>query len=202
MGLDLGIDIDNVIYPWSTIFTRWVERRKGLPPGTLDDHAKSWTWYKDQWGMGTPEFLDHYTAGVHAGVIFAEGDPTAGSVSALRRLHLAGHRLHYVSDRTLHGVTTEHAFTVTHRWLHDHGFPVDSLTITPDKASVSTDIFIDDKPENIEQLLVAGHPMPVLWDRPHNRQWAEWQAPASLARVTDWHQFVDLVEAEAIETAA
>lgn len=192
MGLDLGIDIDNVLYPWSTIFTRWAERRKGVPPGTLDDHALTWTWYKDQWGMTTPEFLDHYKAGVQAGVIFAEGDPTPGSVSAMRRLHVAGHRLHYVTNRAIDGVTEEHAFNATHRWLHDHGFPVDSLTVSADKNSVRTDIFLDDSADNIRALDAAGHPNPVVWDRPHNR--AELNLGDRTRRVFNWHQFEALVQ--------
>lgn len=166
--LDIGLDIDNVLYPWSTTMTRWTERRKGLAPGTLDDIALTWTWYKDQWGMTSEEFVEHFTAGVLAGVIFHEGDPSQGSVSTAHRLHAAGHRLHYVTDRAIDGVSKEHAWQVTHRWLHDHGFPVDSLTITGDKASVRTDVFLDDAPHNIKALVTAGHPLPLLWDRPHN----------------------------------
>lgn len=178
MGLDLGIDVDNVIYPWLSVYTRYVECRKGLQPGTLDDIALSWTWYKDQWGMETPEFLEHYTAGVHAGVIFHEGDPLPGSLAAMRRLQLAGHRLHYVTDRVIEGVTEEHAFTATHAWLHRHGFPVDSITITADKSSVKTDVFLDDAPHNIHALYDAGHPLPVVWSLPHNEMlpWGYWRA--------------------------
>lgn len=190
MKLDIGLDIDNVLYPWSTVMTRWTERRKGLLPGTLDDIALSWTWYKDQWGMGSGEFLEHFTAGVQAGVIFAEGDPTQGSVSTARRLHNAGHRLHYVTDRAIDGVTKEHAYNVTHRWLHDAGFPVDTLTITGDKASVKTDVFLDDAPHNIEGLVAAGHLFPLLWDRPHNRG-ARVQHPA--IRVRTWLSFERVV---------
>ena len=191
--LDIGLDIDNVLYPWSTVFTRWVERRKGLPPGTLDDHALSWAWYKDQWGMTSVEMLEHFTAGVHAGVIFAKGGAASGSVSAVRRLSHAGHRIHYVTDRAIFGVTEEHAWTVTHAWLHDQGFVVDSLTITGDKASVPTDVFLDDGPHNIEALLDAEHPHAWLWDRPHNES-------ADLPRLYTWHQFETSVEAVADTT--
>lgn len=200
--LDIGLDIDNVLYPWSTVMTRWVERRKGLAPGTLDDHALSWTWYKDQWGMTSEEFLEHFTAGVHAGVIFSEGDPSPGSVSCVRRLAAAGHRLHYVTDRAIAGVSVEHAWQVTHRWLHDHGFPVDSLTITPDKASVGTDVFLDDAPHNIDALFAAGHPAPLVWDKPHNQRLRTRGAALDVRRaplnspirVRDWHGFERVVE--------
>lgn len=196
-ALDIGLDIDNVLYPWSTVMTRWVERRKGYAPGTYDDIALSWTWYKDQWGMASQEFQEHFTSGVHAGVIFSKGDPSPGSVSVARRLHAAGHRLHYVTDRAIDGVTPGHAYNVTHRWLHDHGFPVDSLTITADKTSVRTDVFLDDGPHNITALLDAGHPCPVVWDKPHNQTLLY---PAR--RVRSWHEFETLVEAAGLALAA
>jgi hypothetical protein len=191
-GLDLGIDIDNVLYPWTTTVTRWVERRKGLAPGTLDDHALSWTWFKDQWGMTSEEFGEHFKAGIQAGVVFAQGDPAAGSVAAMRRLHVAGHRLHYVTDRLIAG---DAAYDVTHTWLHDAGYPVDSITITADKASVQTDVFLDDAPHNIQALDLAGHPAPVIWDRPHNRRATN--LGHRTRRVFNWHQFEALVQAEA-----
>lgn len=192
--LDLGLDVDNVLYPWSTVFTRWVEVRKGLEPGALDDHALTWTWHKDQWGMSTEEFLEHFTAGVQAGVIFAQGDPASGSVSCLRRLAAKGHRLHYVTNREIPGVTSEHAWQVTHRWLHEHGFVVDSLTIAADKASVPTDVFLDDSADNVRDLVKAKHPNPLLWDRPHNDLWT----PLGSVRVHDWHGYERIVETIAV----
>lgn len=190
--LDIGLDIDHVLYPFPTVFARWTERSKGLQPGTLDDHALTWKWYGPQWGMSSDEWLDHFTAGVLAGVIFAQGDPTPGSVAAVRRLHLAGHRLHYVTNRAVDGVSEEHAWQVTHRWLHEHGFVVDSLTISEDKASVDTDVFLDDAPHNIEALLDAGHRYPLLWDRPHNQ--GHRFAGRQPVRVHDWHAFERVID--------
>lgn len=192
--LDIGLDIDNVLYPWSTVFTRWTESYLRLEPGALDDHALTWSWYKDQWGMTTPEFLGIYAAGVRAGVIFTRGEPTPGSLSLARRLHLAGHRLHYVTDRELpnHGVSEAKAYAKTWTWLKRYGFPVDSLTVTGDKASVRTDVFLDDGPHNIEALVAARHPMPVLWNRPHNER-----VPVDAMRVSDFHHFEAIVSAMA-----
>lgn len=167
--LDIGLDVDNVLYPWATVFTRWVERRKGLAPGTLDDIPQSWSWYKHQWGMEQSEMMDHFGAGVQAGVIFRHGDPLPGSLSCARRLWDAGHRLHYVTDRELPGFPASEAKRVTEDWLGQHGFPVSSVTVTSDKASVKTDVFLDDGPHNIEALVATGHLYPVLWDLPHNR---------------------------------
>lgn len=192
--LDVGLDVDNVLYPWSTVYTRWVERRKGLLPGALDDVALSWTWYRDQWGMETDEFLKHYTAGVLAGVIFTHGDPDIGSVSTARRLHEAGHRLHYITNRVIPGVDEEHAWFKTFEWLSRHGFPIDSLTVSADKNSVRTDVFLDDSPQNIAALVSAEHPKPLLWHRPHNDGAV---LPLFTRRVRSWHEFERIVAVEA-----
>lgn len=187
--LDIGVDVDNVVYPWSTVVTRWCERRKGMLPGTLDDHALSWNFPQDQWGMGKDEFRDHFLSGIRAGVIFATGDPTPGSVSALRRLHALGHRLHFVTDRVIAG---DAAYDVTHRWLHDAGYPVDSITITANKSDVDTDVFLDDGAHNIQALIDARHPWPIVWDRPHNRD--HLFAGRQPIRAHDWHGFVRVVD--------
>lgn len=192
--LDIGLDIDNVLYPWATVMARWTERSIGLAPGSLDDIALSWTWYKDQWGMGTEAFMQHFTAGVHAGVIFAQGDPTPGSLAAVRRLARQGHRIHYISNREIPGVTKEHAWRVTHRWLREHGFPgpdlYGSITISADKSVVPTDLFLDDSPDNVRALVDVGHPHPLLWDQPHNQGGS---VPGAV-RVHSWHGFERVVE--------
>lgn len=186
--LDIGLDVDNVLYPFSTAIARYAEIAKGLRPGDLDDHALTWTWHKDQWGIDSAEFMRIYAQGVNAGYIFTEGDPAQGSVSAARRLKDAGHRLHYVSAREIPGVSHNLAHLRTYDWLTRSGFPIDSLTISDDKAAVYTDVFLDDKPENVSALLAAGHRYPLLWDRPHNRRsWMQHR------RVYDWHQFERLV---------
>jgi hypothetical protein len=195
--LHVGLDIDNVLYPWASTMTRFVEKRRRIPPGALDDHAESWTWYKDQWGMTSEEFGQHFRAGVHAGAIYTEGTPAPGAVSMVRRLHLAGHRVHYITNRALTGtqgldpggwaVSRDHAWALTHNWLHRHGFVVDSITVSSDKGAVPTDVFLDDSPDNLWDLSRAGHPFQVLWDAPHN------QKAIGLRRVRTFRQFEHIV---------
>lgn len=183
--LTVGLDVDNVLYPFSEVMTRWAERYAGLRPGSLDDVAHTWTWYRDQWGWTGEDFLDAFEAGVLANVVFTEGDPSPGALHAAVQLHDAGHRIEYVSDRQLPHVDAVTAEFKTRHWLRRHGFPQwEHVTITPDKASVRTDVFLDDKPENYDQLLVAGHRHPLLWTRPHNRL-----AREDRVRIDNWSMF-------------
>lgn len=185
----VGLDVDGVLYPYHEVFTRWAERWAGLRPGTLDDTPLSWPWYKDQWGWTTEQFLACYGAGVHAGVIFTDGDPKQGALWMARQLDDAGHRIEYVSAREIPGrVEAYEAKARTQLWLLEHRFPqAKNLTITDDKASVATDIFLDDAPHNVEALRAAGHPLPVLYDLPHNYGF-EWYPRALTLR-----SFVDMV---------
>jgi len=193
--LDIGLDVDNTLYPWTSTITRWIERRKGLLPGSLDDHALTWTWYKDQWGMSESELMEHYAAGVHARVIFTHGDPSQGSLAMARRLADAGHRLHYLTNREIPGVSENLAHRRTSAWLHRNGFPVHSITITDDKTTVPTDVFLDDGPQNILALLAAGHPCPVVLDKPYNK--VSSGVPAQARRAKDFHAFERIVAIEA-----
>lgn len=200
--LHLGIDVDNVVYPYSTVMARWTEKDRGLPVGALDDVALSWTWYEDQWGITSQEFTEHFRRGVHAGYIFTAGCPTEGSVATLRRLVDAGHTVSYVSAREVPGVTKDLAWHRTSAWLKEHGFPMPHrVRISDDKSVVDTDVFLDDGPHNIRALTAAGHPCPLLWDRTHNRD----EYVAGAIRVHSWHGFeriVGTIADEAVMRAA
>lgn len=186
--LDIGLDIDGVLYPYSTVFTRAVEKEKGLPPGTLRDEALSWRWYKE-WGAHSvtdEEFLDLMAVAVKHHGLFLYGQPYPGALHAVRRLHEDGHRIHYISARSWPGEEEGEALNLTTAWLRMHGFPSNSITISTDKFIRPTDVFLDDAPQNISALSAAGHPNPMLWDRSHNRATT---LPLRALRLYDWDQF-------------
>ncbi len=189
--LDIGLDIDNVLYPFSAVWARYAEGYFGVAPGDFSAEAESWAWYKDQFGLTTAQFLESYADGVHQGVIFTEGAPEPGSLRAALDLAAAGHRLHFVSARAIPGVPSSLAFERTAAWLRTYGFPVTTLSITDDKSAVRTDVFLDDAPHNIETLEAAGHEYPLLWDRLHNRK-ADIYGPR---RVQSWREFAGWVRA-------
>lgn len=185
-SLNIGLDIDGVLYPFAEVFTAWAEYRLKLPTGSLP-LPRSWHFYADQWGLRTEDFLDLYRQGVEAGVVFSIGRPLPGALAAVRALADAGHRIHYVSARAIPGVGHGLARERTEQWLTTWGFPMTgSLTIADDKSSVPTDVFLDDAPHNHDELLSAGHPCPVIWAQP-------WNEEHPGRRVTSWDEFLTLV---------
>ena len=74
----VGLDVDNVIFPFSEEFTTYAELIHNLPTGSLDPEPHSWAWYKDQWGWDTPEFLRTYVEAIKRGMwLGAEPRPGA-----------------------------------------------------------------------------------------------------------------------------
>ena len=92
------------------------------------------------------------------------------------------HSIHIVTHRPAE------AHATTRRWLREHNILHDSLTFSEDKTVVKTDVFIDDRPENVEALLAKGV-QAVLYDRPWN------QHADGLPRVNTLVQFRDFVKA-------
>jgi hypothetical protein len=202
----VGLDVDNVIYPFSEEFTTYAELIHNLPTGSLDPEAHSWAWYKAQWGWDTETFLRTYVEAVKRGM-WLGAEPRPGAVFNARKLDEAGYRIEYVTDRVVLGPDAsipEHvAFDQTKTWLDLWGFPQSrNLTITGDKASVQTHVFLDDKIENIEALKAAGRRWVALWGQPHNRH------IIGHARMTSWAQFrrfvagADEVRAQGIASRA
>lgn len=168
--MDLGLDIDGVLYPFDRALARHVERVRGLPPGTLPA-ARTWDFFRAQWGMTREEYLAVYADGVRSGSLFTAEAPYPGAVDAVLALEDAGHRIHYVTAR---GTTPEDRDLLwwdTADWLLGWGFPLDSLTVTADKPAACLRLgvrhHLDDAPHQYDALEAAGL-TPWLLDRPWN----------------------------------
>ena len=162
--LDVGVDLDGVCYDFVDALRSWVATTTGRCPSTLPEPT-CWDFPMADWGMTVEEFLAHFHAGVAAEHIFAVGDPYPGVAAGLRALVGAGHRVHIVTDRSvgLFGVGER----LTRSWLARHDLAHTTLTISADKTSVRTDVFVEDRPKNYDQLVAAGVDV-FLRDHPYN----------------------------------
>ena len=177
--LRIGVDLDGVVYDFADSFRRYLIG-EGYRSSDLPDPWKWNTW--ECWGMSQEEWLDHFSAGVEAGVIFGTGEPFPGAVEALQRLWNSYHDIHIVTHRTVH----PDAIGWTAKWLAEHDIPHTSLTFAKDKTVVPVDVFIEDNVENAFALSAAGTEA-VLMDRPWNRV-----APG-IRRVYSWAEFESFV---------
>jgi len=151
MNLRIGVDLDDVLYPFVRGLALFIHESTGRPLEELGP-ATCWEFYERNWGYTENEFLELFEAGVDAGVVFSEGDPLPGSVEAVRALKEAGHSVHIVTDRFV----GRRSHANTEEWLAKHEIPYDSLTYSRDKTVVRTDAFIDDNSKNVLALREAG----------------------------------------------
>jgi hypothetical protein len=191
-SLDIGFDVDGVLYPFVQVIAGYASKVLGRPCAAKAD---SWDWYQRQWGLNHDEFFALCSRGVRDGVLFTEGAPLPGALRAAKRLARAGHRLHYITARAFAGVPAPVAWHRTAEWLQKWTFPVHSLTVSGDKNCRPTDIFLDDSPHTCDALIASSHPRPVLWcDSPTQTHAAD--------TVFSWDEFLQIVEAESGSLAA
>lgn len=181
----VGIDIDDVLYPWYDVAHRVCEAAgitNGVTPETWAPH--------EEYGCTDVEWLDALGAATLSGELY-NAEPFAGVVDELARLHAAGHTIHLVTARGFmqHGTQIRDA---TVHWLAKWQIPHDSLTFARDKRAVVTDVFLDDAPHNYDQLVDHTE----VWLLPARHNAAHIEGRRSIASL---REFVDLVLARELD---
>jgi len=180
----VGVDCDEVIYPFVNQFRSHMVEARGHDPATLPEPT---VWRLGQaWGMTDDEWDQEFTAAIKSGVLFGEGEPIEGAVPGLMRLHEAGHSIFVVTGRDIEGAKAEAAIH-THRWLSNLGVPFSGVIISHDKGIVQTDIFFEDFHHHYDDLDDEFETLPILMTRP-------WNIEHPGRRVDDWGEFVEAVE--------
>lgn len=158
----LGIDIDDVLFPWFDKAHAACER-EGVTNGAT---PTQWAMYED-YGITLDDWLKVMERATLDGSLYT-GEAYPGAVEALQSLADAGHTLHIVTARGFfqHGdLIRKH----TVDWLRDNNIPHDSLTFIKDKTFVRVDAFVDDSWKNVSDLVAAGIPTWMV-DAPHNQR--------------------------------
>lgn len=157
--MKIGIDIDDVIYPWYTQAHKVIEAQGGTG-GVVPK-----TWYPYiEYGMSRDEWRDRLGAATIDGSLFLQGEPIEGAVEAVELLGRIGH-VHFITSRGyLPSGAVAQAQTVL--WLAGHGFAYDALTFTESKGDVDIDFMVDDMIRNLEACRNRGAAGALI-----NRSW-------------------------------
>lgn len=175
----VGIDVDDVLFPWFDLAHAACERA-GITRGQTPAQWQCWLDY----GCTKDEWLYVMETATLDGSLYA-GEPYEGAIEALHDLVLAGHSLHIVTARGFfaHGELIRRH---TVEWLRDYGVPHHSLTFSKDKTLVRTDVFVDDSCKNVCELEAVGIPTWMV-DAPHN------QGATDHTRVANVREFADII---------
>ena len=158
----IGIDIDDVLYPWY-LTAHMLSEAAGITNGVT---PTTWRCYED-YGCTDQEWFDVLADATLSGDLYT-APPIGDTVEQLQRLRDAGHTIHLVTARGFmqHG---EAIRLLTVEWLAAWDIPHDSLTFTRDKRVVVTDVFLDDASHNYDELTAAGRKAWLL-HAPHNAE--------------------------------
>lgn len=177
----LGIDMDGVIADFNS---GWVARYNDEHHASVDlddiDHWDAIPGLTHFRHMG--EFW-RWASDLDGASLFRHLDPYPGAIEALERLS---------RDHEIVIVTTKPGFAVhdTYEWIAEHRVPTTEVHITDEKWTVPCDVYLDDGPHNLRDLL-AHRPQALVC-----RYVRPWNRPLSgTVDVTDWPEFEHVVAA-------
>lgn len=163
MITDVAIDMDNVLYPFSTEFHRFCSKALDRDLST----PTKWEFYED-WGLNEIQFNALLEEAITAGV-FVNGEPDIGAVAAWNTLRDIDVRIHVLTARP------STAWADTTWWLDNWGFKADTLHFTEDKSIFAElitpfgfGVMLDDAPKYLTLQSRYENFFTAVFDQPWN----------------------------------
>lgn len=149
----LALDLDGTC---ADFYSRMREIAAEWTDTDLESLPKEADWGLERWGIGEANYLPFHRFAVTQRALFETMSPIKGAPQALRRLSREGIRIRVVTHRLVVPHFHEVAVAQTVRWLDDHGIPYWDLCFLRHKGAVEADLYVEDSPQNITDLLAAG----------------------------------------------
>jgi uncharacterized HAD superfamily protein len=155
--MKIMVDIDGCIGDFVSSMALWTAQHKRVY-GLHD--PKTYAFHEDEsWSKAYPtdeSFVEALQEAITDRVYLHE-TPLALSASTLHELHDEGHNIIIATDRAFGNPFVDTiAYQDTRAWLEYNGYIYDSLVITPHKEDIDADIFIEDSPKNMKNIMDAG----------------------------------------------
>ncbi|WOB06849.1 5' nucleotidase, NT5C type [Piscinibacter gummiphilus] len=151
----LGIDLDGVC-------ADFYERMRHIAAEWLECDVEKLTpdvsYGLPEWGIGSPEqYASLHRFAVTQRDLFSSVAMIPGARRVLRQLSGEGYRIRIITHRLFIQYFHELAVRQTIAWLDHNGIPYLDLCFMKEKDQVGADIYVEDSPNNIQQLRSAGH---------------------------------------------
>ncbi len=157
----LGVDLDGVCADFYAglrpIAAEWL----GVEQDSLPDNVSHGL---SEWGIeaapGGYEALHRFA--VTQRNLFRELQPLDRAAVTLRILSSHDIRIRIITNRLFIKYFHQEAVRQTIEWLDHHDIPYWDLCFMRDKAAVGADLYVEDAPDNVEELRADGHPTIVF----------------------------------------
>lgn len=163
----LGLDLDGVVMDYYPAIRVLAAEWLGVPESSLTPEV---TFGLSEWGIGQEEYHRLHRFAVDRG-LFLNGPVLPGAPQSLRRLSQEGVRIRIVTHRLCVHDCHRLAAQQTVEWLDFHAIPYWDLCFMREKGEVSADVYLDDAPQNIEDLQRRGRPV-IAFTNSTNRRCA------------------------------
>lgn len=169
LQLNIGHDLDGNIYDWAGATARGL-MSLGHDPERFMDPPNIWSCW-DFWGFSDIEFQREYRKLISGGLLGEPGFLISGELEFLILCSQRGHSNHIITSRN-EGPLIGSSTNQTYYWVSEnlHAATINSIIISSDKSIITTDLFFDDKPDNVRYLLESDCLAPFLVDQPWNQE--------------------------------
>ncbi len=187
----INIDVDGVIYPWSTVFGDWVRKQT---PTRKTPAPTSWDFHK-QWGMSAGEWMNSFRRGVEYDYIWVEGEPITGAVKNLWKLSDDEYHIRLVTNRLVHPFGHGRAIAATAAWLDKWNVPYRSLAAISDeeKSDYNGACLVDDNLDNVLEWVGTTGNLGILFSTSANQRGFPVDHSLQLVRARGWNSVYKII---------
>ena len=180
----IGIDIDDTITDLSDIFLKYATlfNKENEIDFKIDktqwDLDKAFGWNNDDFMKFSKKYLE---------ILLNEAKPKKGCVDVINKLREDGHKIVIITARNSEELIDPYEFTKN--WLELNNIGFDKLVVNSNKKEEDCinnkiDVFIDDRPENCENVYKKLHIPVFLFDSVYNTN----DKNSLIERVFSWEE--------------
>lgn len=180
----IGIDIDDTITDLSDIFLKYATlyNKENEIDFKIDktqwDIDKAFGWNNDDFMKFSKKYLE---------ILLNEAKPKKGCVDVINKLREDGHKIVIITARNSEELIDPYEFTKN--WLELNNIGFDKLVVNSNKKEEDCinnkiDVFIDDRPENCENVYKKLHIPVFLFDSVYNTN----DKNSLIERVFSWEE--------------
>ncbi len=186
----INIDLDGVVYPWSTVFGEWVNM---LDSSQETPTPTRWSFH-EEWGMPFGQWMNAFRRGVEYGHIWVEGEPIRGAVKNLWRLSDDEYHIRLVTNRLVHPFGHGRAIVATVTWLDKWNVPYRSFAAISDedKSGYNAACLVDDNMDNVMEFVTTTGNLGILFDTPANSQLEPFEG-MNMVRARGWNDVYKII---------